>query len=152
MLWTDIVSIFLQDRQGKFSRRAIYGMIDGSQNTIFSWWKQPQWSRKIKNGGNELAAALAAPARKKNSNINKRKRFKTKLYMYNTKGNVALTSISRETKYIHDLVHSPKWKFLAFPQPQYALSMFLNFGHFSASCSYRKVLLYQKKYTQTVRE
>ena len=52
VLWTDIVLIFFQDWQGKFSRRAIYGMIDGSPNTTFSWRKQPQWSRKIENSGN----------------------------------------------------------------------------------------------------
>ena len=30
------VTCGLQDRQEKFCRRAIYGMIDGSRNTIFS--------------------------------------------------------------------------------------------------------------------
>ena len=34
------------------------------------------------------------------------------------------------------------YKLFAFPQSQYVLNMFLNFGHFSASCSYKKV---QKK-------
>ena len=38
----------LQDRQEKFCRRAIYGMIDGSRNTIFSWWKTPNGRVKLK--------------------------------------------------------------------------------------------------------
>ena len=35
----------------------------------------------------------------------------------------------------------PKYKFFAFPQPQNILSMVLNFGHFSASCSDKKKFL-----------
>ena len=50
--------------------------------------------------------------------------------MHNTKGDVALTNISREKCCFHDLVQYPKQKFFAFPRPQYVLSMFLNFGHF----------------------
>ena len=61
--------------------------------------------------------------------------------MHNTKGDVALMNNSRETNYFHDLVQHPKWKFFVFPQPEYVLSMYLNFGHFSASCSYRKALI-----------
>ena len=38
----------LQDRQEKFCQRAIYGMIDGSRNTIFSWWKTPNGGVKLK--------------------------------------------------------------------------------------------------------
>ena len=41
----------LQDRQEKFCRRAIYGMIDGSRKHNFRLMKNPQWSRKIENGG-----------------------------------------------------------------------------------------------------
>ena len=36
------------DRQEKFCRRTIYGMIDGSQNTVFSWWKIPNGREKLK--------------------------------------------------------------------------------------------------------
>ena len=57
--------------------------------------------------------------------------------MHNTKADVALMNISRDKNYFHYLVQYPKQKFFAFPQPQYVLSMFLNFGHFSASCSYK---------------
>ena len=38
----------LQDRQEKSCRHAIYGMIDGSRNTIFSWWKIPNGRVKLK--------------------------------------------------------------------------------------------------------
>ena len=61
--------------------------------------------------------------------------------MYNTKGDVALMNISRENNYFLDLVQYPKYTFFVFPQPQYVLSMFLNFGYFSASCSYKKVFI-----------
>ena len=64
--------------------------------------------------------------------------------MHNTKGDVALMNISRETSCFHDLLQHPKQKFLAFPQPQYVLRMFLHFGHFSASCSYKKWFLLKK--------
>ena len=51
-LWT-MTDIFdfasLQDRQEKFCRRAIYGMIDGSRNTIFSWWKTHNGRVKLKS-------------------------------------------------------------------------------------------------------
>ena len=53
--------------------------------------------------------------------------------MYDTKGDVALkslTSISRETNYLHDFVQYLRSKFFAFPQPHCALSMFLDFGRF----------------------
>ena len=56
-------------------------------------------------------------------------------------GDVAHRSISRETNYFHDFVQYPKQKFFAFPQPRYVLSMFLNFWHFSASCSCKNKLL-----------
>ena len=36
------------DRQEKFCRRTIYGMIDGSRNTVFSWWKIPNGRVKLK--------------------------------------------------------------------------------------------------------
>ena len=39
--------------------------------------------------------------------INK-KRSKTKLYMYKTKGDVALINISQEKNYFHELVQYPK--------------------------------------------
>ena len=59
--------------------------------------------------------------------------------MYSTKGDVVLTNISRETKYFHDLVQYPKEEssssFLSLGN---VLSMFLNWGHVSVSCSYRK--------------
>ena len=42
--------------------------------------------------------------------INK-KDFKTKLYMHNTKGDVAPMNISRETSYFHDSVQYPQQKF-----------------------------------------
>ena len=58
--------------------------------------------------------------------------------MHDTKGDVALTNDNREKKYFDDFVQYPKSKFFAFPQPQYVLSTFLDFGHFSASCSYEK--------------
>ena len=38
----------LQERQEEFCRRAIYGMIDGSRNTIFAWWKTPNGCVKLK--------------------------------------------------------------------------------------------------------
>ena len=44
---TDIIAS-LQDRQEKFCRRAIYGTIDGSRNTIFSWWKTPSGHVELK--------------------------------------------------------------------------------------------------------
>ena len=68
--------------------------------------------------------------------------------MLNTTNDVALMKISRETNYFHDLVQYPKQScglsdqmFFAFPQLWYVASMFLNFGHFSASCSYKKRFL-----------
>ena len=57
--------------------------------------------------------------------------------MHNAIG-VALTNLSPESNDFHEFVQYPKYKFLAFPQPQYVLSMFLNFGRFSTSCSYKK--------------
>ena len=42
------------DRQEKFCRRAIYGMIDGSRNTSFLLMKNRQWSRKIENVGKTM--------------------------------------------------------------------------------------------------
>ena len=38
----------LQERQEEFCRCAIYGMIDGSRNTIFAWWKTPNGRVKLK--------------------------------------------------------------------------------------------------------
>ena len=61
--------------------------------------------------------------------------------MHNTKGDVALMNMSRETSCFRDLLQYPKQKFLAFPQPQYVLRMFFNFGHFSASFSCKKKVL-----------
>ena len=46
--WPTQNPLRLKDRQEKFCRRAIYGMIDGSQNTIFSWWKVPNGRVKLK--------------------------------------------------------------------------------------------------------
>ena len=37
--------------------------------------------------------------------------------MYNTIGDVALTTIGRETKYFHDVVQHPKKTFFASPRP-----------------------------------
>ena len=44
-----------------------------------------------------------------------------------------MTKINRETNYFQDFVQYPKYKFFAFPQPLYVLSMSLNFGLFSVS-------------------
>ena len=55
--------------------------------------------------------------------------------MHNTKGDVALMNISQEKNYFHDVMLYTKYKFFAFPQPQYVLRMFLNFVLSSASCS-----------------
>ena len=41
-------SASLQDQQEKFGRHAIYGMINGSRNTLFSWWKTPNGRVKLK--------------------------------------------------------------------------------------------------------
>ena len=56
---TDILIASLRDRQEKFCRHAIYGMIDGSRNTIFSWWKTPNGRVKLENGGNSTFCARA---------------------------------------------------------------------------------------------
>ena len=64
--------------------------------------------------------------------------------MHNTKGDVALMNNGRKKpNYFHNIVGAvSKIKVLrAFPQLRYVLTMFLNFGHFSASCSYKKVLI-----------
>ena len=71
-------------------------------------------------------------------NIIVNKKIKTKLNMHNSIGDVALINISREINYsMNNFVQSPKQKFFAFPQPQDALK-FCFFGHFPASCSYKK--------------
>ena len=57
--------------------------------------------------------------------------------MRNTKGDVALTNISRETNYLQ----YPKQKFFAFPQPRTCFSTFLNFGHFQPYILIKKVLI-----------
>ena len=54
--------------------------------------------------------------------------------MYNTTGDVVLTSISRETQCFHDFALYPKQGFFAFPQPLDVLK----FWHFSASRFYEK--------------
>ena len=59
--------------------------------------------------------------------------------MHNTVGDVALTNIRRlETNYFHDFVQYPRQKLFAVSQPQNVPRMFLNFGHFSVSGSYKK--------------
>ena len=58
--------------------------------------------------------------------------------MRNTKCDVALMNNSPEKIHFHDLMQYLKYKFFAFLRPQYVFSMFSNFGHFSASCSYKK--------------
>ena len=54
ILKTQLEVLCKQDRQEKFCRRAIYGMIDGSRNTIFSWWKTPNGRVKLKTVVNTL--------------------------------------------------------------------------------------------------
>ena len=64
--------------------------------------------------------------------------------MHNTIGDVALTNISRQTKYFRDLVQYPKQKFFAFPQPRAdVLGMFFKFRHFSVSrsCNWKVLAL-----------
>ena len=56
--------------------------------------------------------------------------------MLNTTGDVALAEIAKKRTTFFFFQY-PKWNFFVFPQPQYILSMFLNFGQFSASCSYK---------------
>ena len=48
---------------------------------------------------------LLWPTRRKIVNI---KNYKTNSYIHNTKGDVALTNISRETNYFHDFVQNTK--------------------------------------------
>ena len=53
-----------------------------------------------------------------------------------------LIQTCQESNYVHDFVGSIHTeKFFAFPQPLHVLSMFVNLGHFSASCSYKKKFL-----------
>ena len=66
--------------------------------------------------------------------------------MHNIVGDVAFTNISWEITFSHGFVQNPKQTFCDFPRPQYVLSMFLNFGHFSASCPYKKDSRYEKEY------
>ena len=61
--------------------------------------------------------------------------------MHNTKGDVALMNMSRENNFFMILCSIPNKVSSPFPQLRYVLSTFLNFGHFSASCSYKKVLI-----------
>ena len=60
------------------------------------------------------------------------------MYIYKTIGDVAQTKISQETNYLHDFVQYPKQNCFTSPQPRYVLSIFLNFGHLSASRSCNK--------------
>ena len=73
--------------------------------------------------------------------------------MHNTIGDVALTNISRETISYHDFVEYAKQRFLAFCSASgmyYVLSMFLNFGRFSASsCSCEKSSCKKRVYMKT---
>ena len=62
--------------------------------------------------------------------------------MHNTVGDVALTNISRETKNFQDFVEydtstGQNKSSSPFLSLGYVLRMFLNFGHFSASRSYK---------------
>ena len=102
-----------------------------------------QTNRKHKYTTLNWPLPSARQARKKY--IDNKIQFKTKLFMYNTKDDVALTNISRETSYIHDFVKYPKKKFLALSQPQYVIRMFLNFGNFSASCFCTKKVLVRER-------
>ena len=58
--------------------------------------------------------------------------------MHSAIGDAALTIISRKTNYFHGFVQYPLKKRLLFPSFAYALSMFSNFGHFSALRSYKR--------------
>ena len=81
------------------------------------------------------------PGRQESETIMNKNDLKTKLYIHSTIGDVSLMNIWRKTKCFHDFVQCPQQKFFSFPQPRHVLGMFLNFGHFSASCSYKKILL-----------
>ena len=70
-------------------------------------------------------------------------KIKTNLYKHNTKGDdVTLKSISRE-KIISMILCSIQNKSAS---PLLSLSMFLNFGHFSALCSYKKGLIKKSEF------
>ena len=66
------------------------------------------------------------------------------LGVYSTMGDVALTNITRETKYFHDCDTFQNKCSSPFFSLGYVLSMFFNFGHFSVSRSYKKDS-YEKK-------
>ena len=71
-----------------------------------------------------------------------KKDLKAKLCMHNTLGDVALTNISRETKNFQDFVEydtstGQNKRSSPFLRLGYVLNKFLNFGYFSASCSYK---------------
>ena len=70
--------------------------------------------------------------------------------MHKTFGDIALMNNGRETNYFHDFVQFSKQKFFASPQPQYVLSMFLNFGRFGALCFYLKRGFIKKEYVTRV--
>ena len=58
--------------------------------------------------------------------------------MHNAIGSVTPTNISRETDYFHVVMQYLKQKPSSFLSPGYALSMLFNFGHSSASASYKR--------------
>ena len=52
------------------------------------------------------------------------------------KGDVSMMNISRGKNYFHDLVQYPNKSYSPFLSLDHVLSVFLNFGHISASSSY----------------
>ena len=69
--------------------------------------------------------------------------------MYNTTGDVVLTSISRETQCFHDFALYPKQGFFAFLSLWQNLRMFLNFGIFQPRVFTRKILIRKKECNQS---
>ena len=66
--------------------------------------------------------------------------------MQHTTSDVVLTKMRQETNYFYDFYA------VFFHHLRYVLSMFLNFGHFSASCSYRKRSYWKKSIPREVEE
>ena len=64
--------------------------------------------------------------------------------MHNTTGDVAVTNINEKQIISVRLCSIQEKSSLPFLSLEYVLSTFLNFGHFSASCSYKKRFLKKK--------
>ena len=79
LLWT--MTDILKTQKQDFCRRAIYGMIDSSRNTIFSWWKIPNGHVKLKTVVN-LKIKPGSHLWNKNKHKNKDKRRKSPVWTY----------------------------------------------------------------------